>query len=122
MIELHDGPAEGAYMVKRAPLRLRAVTATTGKDVLNELEDTPAEREAVHVYERRGDSRPVHVNMGRKGSGFYVTGDYYHMPDIFGEWLRDEPAWRAWAAADVVKNLSPNHPVTVDMDTGTVSA
>ncbi len=37
MIELHDGPAEGAYMVKRAPLRLRAVTATTGKDVLNEL-------------------------------------------------------------------------------------
>ena len=100
MIKLLDGPAHGAYMVKTAPARLRAVVEAAGHcDVLNLPEDTPEPSDTLHVYIRVTDTHPVHINMGRKGSGFYATGDYRWMPDVDGEQYRDNAVWSEWAAA-----------------------
>ena len=122
MIKLLDGPAKGVYAVHRAPVRLRAVLGKQGfeRDVLNELADTPSEHETIAVYERVTPSYPVHINTGhRKGTGFYVTGDYRFRPDVDGESVRATPAWRKWAAMDIAKELGPN--TLVDMDTGEIA-
>ena len=102
MIRLLDGPAEGTYAVKRAPLYLRAVITPDGKrDVLDQVTDTPAKGEAIHVYIRvPGTEGTVHLNMGggpKSGTGFYALGQYHHLRDVEGEALRDTQAWRAWA-------------------------
>ena len=101
MLKLLDGPAQGAYMVKRAPLFLRAVVSAGGaQDVLDQLEDTPAPSEEVYVYKRQGSAGTVHLNLGhRKGTGFYAMGEYRHVPDADGEALRKTEAWRQWCIA-----------------------
>lgn len=106
MITLHDGPAAGSYAVKRAPLYLRAVSPVEGAkdvatDVLDQWEDTPREFERVSVYLRSGEAGTVHINRGRRGSGFYATGQYHHLADVDGEQLRDFDAWRAWVLLQV---------------------
>ena len=100
MLRLKDGPAEGTYPCKRAPVFLRAIVATTGEaDVLDMLEDKPGPREKVYVYWRIGDWNDVHLNAGdgKQGRGFYASAEYEHMPDVDGEALRDNEEWRLWA-------------------------
>lgn len=107
MIKLLDGPVAGTYMVKRAPVFLRAVVARDGKkDVLDQLDDEPSEDETIHVYELIGESGWVHINMGRKGSGFYATGDYRHVP-MDGEAVRPAIEWRAWCVIEANTRREP---------------
>lgn len=116
MITLVDGPMEGSYAVKRAPLYLRAVldTQTGEKDVLDQLTDSPTAFEEVWVYKLEGEAGMVHLNFGsgRSGrrTGFYATGTYHHLPNVVGGELRSEMAWRTWVAAQV--------PGVIDMATG----
>lgn len=103
MITLRDGPAKGTYMVKRAPLYLRAVMnksgRTGGNDVLDQPDDEPAEAEAVHVYRRVGEAGHVHINTAnRRARGFYAMATYEHLPEVDGEALRETGAWRNWVA------------------------
>ena len=105
MIKLHDGPAEGVYPVRRAPLYLRAVVNedTGGKDVLDLLVDEPERADIISVYRRVGPAGTVHINMGgtRKGSGFYATGEYIHLADVDGGLFRETPAWQDWCRAQL---------------------
>jgi hypothetical protein len=97
MMLLFDGPAEGSYMVGRAPLYLRAVVAADGtKDVLDQLGDTPRPGETVHVYRRVTAVSMVHLNRGRHGSGFYASASYRHLPAVDGEAFRSNAAWVVW--------------------------
>lgn len=98
-MRLLDGPAEGTYMVRRAPFYLRAVVRADGvRDVLDQPDDRPSSRERVHVYRLVSEVQQVHVRMTR-GSGFYVMADYRHMPEVDGETLREAETWRTWAQA-----------------------
>lgn len=100
MITLHDGPAKGTFMTKRAPLFLRAVVGGRGgNDVLDLLTDQPSAGETVFVYRRRGGTTVVHINMGRKGSGFYSTGDYEQWTGAVDvAVLLDAVRWQRWAS------------------------
>ena len=105
MLRLKDGPAEGIYTVKRAPLLLRATVDSNGKgDVLDQLEDTPAAGETVSVYRRVGEPNWVHINA-KKVKGFYAAAEYVHLPDADGEALRDNDTWRTWANANAPQYL-----------------
>ena len=90
-------------MARRAPLFLRAVINTTDKhcDVLDQLDDTPAPEENVHVYQLvPGTGAMVHLlRSPRRLSGWYAMGDYHHLADVDGAALRDTAAWQAWARA-----------------------
>ncbi len=58
MIKLVDGPAAGTYMVKRAPLYLRAVVNDKGgTDALDMPSDTPTDLESIHVYQANRGAR-----------------------------------------------------------------
>lgn len=88
-------------MIKRAPQYLRGVVSPSGKlDVLDQLEDVPAPREKVYVYERVGGWSSYHVRMTGRGSGFYVVAEYGYREDVDGEQLRDTEAWQAWCVAE----------------------
>ena len=102
MLTLRDGPAKGTYMVKRAPIWLRAVVDADGKaDVLDQLTDTPSASESVYVYQIVGEVGHVHLSMAnRKQSGFYVVASYEYLPDVDGETLRQNAEWRAWCAIE----------------------
>ena len=116
MISLRDGPAKGAYLVKRAPYYLRAVVdRVTGKaDVLNELADVPSFNERVYIYKAVTEPHLVHVNFGsaRRGTGFYMSAHYKYMPGVDGEGLRDRDSWRKW----VLIQIGDSH--EVDWTTG----
>lgn len=116
MVNLLDGPAQGNYMVKRAPLFLRAVTQqvgdTTAKDVLDQLSDAPSPSERVYVYKLQGVSGMVHLNRGSKGSGFFATGVYRHLADVDGETLRDTESWWTWC---IQHTGAPVNPETGEM-------
>jgi hypothetical protein len=96
-MRLVDGPAEGVYAVRRAPLYLRAVVGPRArKDVLDGLDDEPEPKERIHVYQRVGEVSQIHIKGSRSVSGFYVMAEYRHMADVDGEQLRETKAWRAW--------------------------
>jgi hypothetical protein len=99
MLTLKDGPVAGTYLVKRAPLFLRAVidARTNEKDVLDQLEDTPKESEDVFVYERQGEAGVVHLLMSpRSKSGWYALAEYKLRDEIDGRLVRSNESWRAW--------------------------
>lgn len=100
MLTLNDGPAKGSYLVKRAPMYLRAVVNINGKaDVLDQLDDSPRPRERVYVYHLVTGVGSVHLHMSgsaRRASGFYVMAGYEYMPDVDGEAVRYTAAWQAW--------------------------
>lgn len=106
MLQLIDGPCKGIYMVKRAPLFLRAVLDENGeKDVLDQIEDTPKKSETVYVYQLEGSPGWIHLRMSpRSKSGFYAMGTYHYLPDVGGESLRDNEAWQAWARERGINN------------------
>lgn len=96
---LTDGPAEGTYLVKRAPVYLRAVVSGAKKDVLDLMEDAPTAQEEVYVYKLRpGTAGHMHINFGstRRGTGFYASGAYWWLPEVDGEALRDNAIWQSW--------------------------
>ena len=123
MLSLLDGPCKGTFMVKRAPIFLRAVakpvllprepddeegqirTDLGEADVLDQLEDTPADGEQVFIYERMGNSGWIHLQArgqdGKKISGYYATGQYKYRPDVDGERFRDNNRWREWVSERV---------------------
>ena len=68
-------------------------------DVLDQLTDTPSKGEDVFVYHLASEVGAVHLNRGRKGSGFYVMADYVHRPDVDGGALRANETWSEWASA-----------------------
>jgi hypothetical protein len=112
VIGFEDGPAQGETLfLHRAPRFLRVVIdRDSGKvDALDQLDDTPAPAEAVHVYEIEGSAGWVHLNMGgsRRGTGFYASATYRHRPDVDGEQVRDNAAWQAWARAQPVEREVP---------------
>ena len=118
MLSLLDGPCKGTFMVKRAPLFLRAVAkpvllprerdAEEGQirtdfgecDVLDQLNDTPADGEQVFVYQLQGKAGSFHIHArgkdGKALSGWYAMGEYKYLPDVDGEQLRDNVKWQAW--------------------------
>lgn len=99
MLDLVDGPCQGNYMCKRAPVFLRAViNAAAGTDVLDQVDDTPAEAETVYVYRREGGAGWVHIK-GPKVKGVYALGRYHYLPEVDGQALRDNKVWQAWAAS-----------------------
>lgn len=110
MLRLLDGPAEGSYAVKRAPLYLRAVVDEgTGKaDVLDQLHDTPRPTERVHVYKLQGEAGYVRVCFTgpRHGEG-YATGDYLQVADVDGEQFRETAAWREWVIQQTRAPVNP---------------
>jgi hypothetical protein len=104
MLKLLDGPVEGVYMCKRAPLFLRAVVDSKSgeKDVLNQLDDKPKATEQVFVYQRVGESGWVHLKMTKRSqSGFYALGEYRYLQSVYGEGLREETAWRQWVSGQL---------------------
>jgi hypothetical protein len=103
-----DGPARGATLLfRRAPLYLRVVENrhTHAFDVLDQLGDTPADDEIVHVYRRITEPVSAHLHYRGRGksnaSGWYEIADYEHLPEIDGEQLRDTAIWRAWCGQRV---------------------
>lgn len=117
---LKDGPVAGTYLVKRAPLFLRAVInrRTNEKDVLDALDDEPKVLEDVFVYKRVGEASTIHLLMSpRSRSGFYAMAEYVHIHEIEGQdidtkALRVNEAWRAWVASQV--------PEPVNFETGVI--
>jgi hypothetical protein len=102
MTTFRDGPAAGTtLMLHRAPLFLRVVISPTGHvDALDQPEDTALPGERVHVYQRAGEARLVHLSMAnRRQSGFYQMAEYEHRSDVDGETVRETSTWRAWAMA-----------------------
>ncbi len=115
MLTLKDGPVAGTYLVKRAPLFLRAVidAKTNEKDVLDALDDTPKDSEDVFVYQRIGEAGVVHLLMSpRSRSGFYAMAEYKLRDDIDGRLVRATESWRAWVASQV--------PEPVNLETGVI--
>lgn len=100
MTRFLDGPAAGTVLaLKRAPLFLRAVRAVGAEwDALDQRKDRPEPDEAITLYRRAGDVHTVHVNMGRKGSGFYALAEYRVVePQPDDATLRDQARFEAWA-------------------------
>lgn len=98
MLSLKDGPCQGTYMCKRAPVFLRAVKDEKGAiDCLDQVEDTPTESEKVYVYQRISEPATVHLNFGGGKGGWYDLADYKFLPDVDGETLRKNETWQAWA-------------------------
>ncbi len=105
MLTLVDGPCAGTFMVKRAPLFLRAVLKAqldgTGEtDVLDQIDDTPTANEKVYVYKMEGQASAIHINASGKGgkdlTGFWAMANYRYLPDVDGEQLRDNEKWQSW--------------------------
>lgn len=113
MMVLKDGPAKGAYAVRRAPYHLRAVVdEKTGEtDVLDQLGDYPKGSERIHVYRCvKNDGGIVSVMLaGKNGRGRHcvqsVSAEYEHLSDVDGEPFRDQEAWRAWAIANAPEGV-----------------
>ena len=102
MLTLVDGPCQGTYMCKRAPLLLRAVKGKDNAgntDVLDLVDDTPTTGESVYIYKLEGEAGTVHLNFGGGKGGWYAFASYRYLPDVDGETLRDNETWQAWARA-----------------------
>jgi len=68
-------------MLKRAPRFLRVVQGNDGEfDALDQVDDAPRDDERIVVYEINGKPAMVHVNMGRKGGGWYPVAEYPRCP------------------------------------------
>jgi hypothetical protein len=103
MLTLIDGPCKGAYLVKRSPMFLRAVQNAKGEnDLLDQIEDTPAEDEKIYVYLMEGNPGTIHIH-GAKVHGWYALAQYHYLPNVDGETLRDNVTWQAWATEQMKK-------------------
>ena len=103
MLTLNDGPCKGTFMVKRAPVFLRAVIDGKGEtDVLDQVEDMPKKNEKIYVYKRVGLENMCHIKMVKRSeSGWYALADYWYMPEVDGEQFRDNGEWQQWATVQM---------------------
>lgn len=103
MTRFTDGPAkDSTLMLKRAPFFLR-VTESSGKfDALDQPGDTPNLDESLRAYKLTTEPAMCHVNMGRKGGGFYPLAEYRLIenqpPD---DVMRDTKRWRVWCEENI---------------------
>ena len=114
MLKFLDGPAAGVrLMCARAPLLLRVVRGVEGGwDALDQLGDTPAEGEAVHVYLKASDDGTVHIDYtdrdGRRRGRWEQCASYRlydQQPDAAT--ARDTTAWREWCEAQRARLEQP---------------
>ena len=100
MTTFREGPAAGhVLMLRRAPQFLRVVVAPGNKiDALDQLDDQPGAREAIHVYEIEEYRGTVHISCRpRSNSGSYVHATYRHYdPQPADTEIRETAAWRDW--------------------------
>lgn len=94
-----------------ATARLAAAGFTAPRadvDALDQVDDVAEPGEAIHVYRRgRYDGR-MHLNGGTPArSGFYAVAEYWHLPDVDGEALRDRDAWQTWATLNQHRAPAP---------------
>ena len=94
-----DGPAEAIrLMLKTSPMFLRVVHGANGKwDALDLPSDEPRKDETVYAYRLSAHLGNWHINMGRKGGGFYPMSEYRHVaiqPDE--RMMGDGDRWAAW--------------------------
>jgi hypothetical protein len=121
-VHLVDGPAADARLaLHRAPVYLRVVIdrESGAIDALDQLDDTPRDGEAVHVYQAdpstlfalRGDIivcvRGEHGGLTRAAT---AQGEYHHLADVDGEQLRGTKAWREWVL-ERVRTVEGREPV-----------
>lgn len=107
MLRFLDGPAAGVSLCcARAPLFLRVVQDTAGKwDSLDQLADTPAPGETIHVYRKVSSEGTVHIDYRdaqgrRRGRWEQIAGYRLHEVQPDDATLRETAAWRAWATAE----------------------
>lgn len=109
MTQMHGGPANGQNLMLRAAPRLLRVTLATerGKpkfDALDQPEDRPQSGERLFAYELDGEATNVHVNMGRKGSGWYKLANYKFIPaQPTDAEMRTGTAWLKWCESYTTK-------------------
>ncbi len=101
MTKFLDGPAADQILaLRRAPLLLRVVQNPKGEwDALDQLGDTPGDKEKIFVYVLTEKAGYMHIcvrGKGRKGGGYYAVANYRYVPDAHPNCLRDTEAWRAW--------------------------
>lgn len=96
-----DGPARGqTLMLKRSPIYLRVVAANGKWDALDQPTDEPAENEKVYAYKLTGEPGMCHINMGRKGGGFYPIAEYaLCQTQPTDAEMRSRAKWCAWCEA-----------------------
>lgn len=105
MSKLLDGPAGPRDLWnERATRFLRVVVNAEGKvDCLDQEWDEPTSTETIHVYrlvEGSYHGRSFVTLAARPRRCINVaTGDYQYMPEVDGESVRDNAAWRAWVSA-----------------------
>ena len=101
MTKFQDGPAKGkTLMLKRAPLFLRVVEKGGEFDALDQLKDTPAPDEKLTAYVLTKKTGLVHINMGRKGGGWYPMAEYkLASVQPYDATMRAADKWRAWCLA-----------------------
>lgn len=105
MTKFVNGPAvDVVLLLKRAPLFLRAVEDLTGKwDALDQLTDVARVDERIVVYRRSGPVMTAHVNMGRKGCGWFMGAEYAVVePQPDQAVLQNNTAYREWAIANTI--------------------
>lgn len=106
MSKFHQGPADGtSLLLQRAPRFLRVVVDPAGKvDALDQLDDTPADDETIHVYEIQTEPIRAHMNFGGGRGGWYQMADYAHFPEQPSDHeVRTTEAWQAWVQATAAR-------------------
>lgn len=93
MTSFLNGPAKGkSLMLHRSPLFLRVVEKAEEWDALDQVNDSPAAGETIHVYERTYKG-----GKAKSASGCYPLAHYRlhdNPPPI--ETQRDTALWRQW--------------------------
>jgi len=101
-----DGPAAGVSLsLGRSPVFLRVVRDPSGKwDALDQLGDSPAPNEEIHVYWRVSDPVIAHVDgrnpkTGKRYGSWMSIADYVlHDAQPADDVARDKAAWPEWCS------------------------
>ena len=128
MSKLLNGPAAGTHLsLGRSPYFLRAVHAPDGKwDALDQLEDTPAPNETIHVYRLASEPMTAHVDgrnpeTGKRYGRWMSIADYVlHSEQPDDATARNKAAWQEWCAEQGKRisqhNVQAVAPPTLDSD------
>lgn len=111
MSKFLNGPAAGQFLsLGRSPYFLRAVRVPGGKwDALDQLDDTPAPNEEIHVYRIASEPMTAHVDgrdpkTGKRFGRWMSIADYLlHDEQPDDRTARDKAAWQAWCADQAKK-------------------
>jgi len=130
MTRFLDGPEviqRTTLNLQRSPLYLRVVINinTAAVDALDQLDDEPGEKEAIHVYRRIGPANRYFVDYrdkrGRRcGETFSAAVYRFYEPQPPAAIAYDREAWQRWAAEQPQGEASENEiqQATIDAATG----